>query len=391
MYAAKNKLLLLLFTVVLAQWACEPEPLEWPSNAIAISNEVFSDNPQTWTNHNKNGVDYIITDRILFQVNSTLTIEPGTEIMFGTNGSLEMNNTSIHANGTAAEPIIFRGIDNTRGYWKGIILYGKTDNQLIYCTVQDAGAGAGSSAGAVVVGNGLGDAGLALTNSRILNSASVGISIGDESTLSAFSSNTITNCDYVASVTANSLGQLAGTANTLTGNTHDQVKVKGVQVRKSGLWPALPVSFLFSGNTQLENEITVEAGATLLFDADAEIILFGNASTTAKLFANGTPAKPILFKGVNTAAGYWRGIKVNKGLAQFTYCQITDGGKSGTSPNNGILYITQALGSVNVTIQNCTVGNSSNHGICIRTNTLASVVQSNNLFSNIAGNNVHSW
>ena len=392
MYLTKSIIPLFTLTVLLSQWACKPDPIEEPaSGAIAISNKVYSENPQTWTNHNTDGVDYIITGRILFQLNSTLTIEPGTEIVFENNGSLEMNATSVHANGVSDDPIIFRGKDNTKGYWKGIILYGKTDNQLNYCTIQDAGGGTGTGVGAVVVGNALGDAGLSITNSRILNSASVGLNVHDESTLGAFSSNTITNCDYVGSVTANSLGQLAGTANVLTGNTHDQVKVKGDQVRKSGLWPALPVAFLFSGETQIENEITVEAGATLLFNADAEFVLYKNASTTAKLYADGTPAKPILFKGANTVAGYWKGINVNAGLAHLTYCNITDGGKSGTSPNNGILYITKALGDVNVTIQHCTVGNSSNHGICIRTNTLANVVQSNNLFSGITGENVHSW
>jgi hypothetical protein len=392
MHLTKSILPLFILAVLGSQWACKPDPIEEPADgAIAISNKVYSETPQTWTNHNKNGVDYIITGRILFQLNATLTIEPGTEIVFENNGSLEMNATVLHATGTAADPIVFRGKDNSKGYWKGIVLYGKTDNQLNYCTIQDAGAGTGTGIGAVVVGNALGDAGLSITNTRIGNSASVGLDVYDESTLSAFSSNTITTCDYVASVTANSLGQLAGTANVLTGNTHDQVKVKGDQVRKSGLWPALPVAFLFSGETQIENEVTIEAGATLLFGADAELILYQNNSTSGKLFANGTPVKPILFKGANTTAGYWKGIKVNAGLANLTYCNISDGGKTGSSPHTGNLYITKTLGNVNVTIQHCTVGNSSNHGICIRTNTLAAVVQGDNLFSGISGENVHSW
>ncbi len=391
MYLTKSIFYFLALATVLSQWACKPEPIETLDKAISISDKVYSGDPQTWTNHNEDGVDYIISGRILFQLNATLTIEPGTEIVFENNGSLELNASAIHATGTASDPIVFKGKDQTKGYWKGIILYGKTDNQLVYCTIADAGAGTGTSVGAVVVGNALGDAGLALTNSQIQNSASAGINVHDESTLSAFSSNTITNCQYVAAVTANSLGQLAGAANTLTGNTLDQVKVDGDQVRKAALWPALTAAYLFSGDTQIENEVTIEAGATLLFDADAELILYKNASTTAQLFADGTPAKPVLFKGANTTAGYWKGIKVNAGLAHLTYCQFTDGGRSGTSPHNGQLYITQSLGNVNVTLQHCTVGNSANHGLSIRSNTLASVVQSDNLFNGIAGENVHVW
>ena len=291
-------------------------------------------------------------------------------------------------------PIVFRGKEKIKGYWKAILLYGKTDHQLAYCRIEDAGgqgAAFGGEEGSLIVGTGLGDAGISLENCQITNGATQAIYIRKESTLNKFTNNTITNCDYVASVTANSLGQLAGTANILTGNIHDQVKVKGDQVRKPGLWPALPVSFLFSAETQLENEITIEPGATLLFDANAELVLYKNNSTTAKLFSNGTPAKPIIFKGANTTAGYWKGIRVDAGLARFTYCTISDGGKTGSGANTGNFYITKSLGDVDVTIQNSTVSNSSNHGICIRSNTVSNVIMGGNLFNGITGQDVHNW
>lgn len=388
----KSLLHALLLTTVLLQWSCKPDPSEEPVDAsIVLDSKVFSESPQRWTNHHANGVDYIIKGRLLFQINSTLTIDPGTEIVFENNASLEMNMSSLKARGSLSEPIIFRGSNSTKGFWKGIVLYGKTDHELIYSTIQDAGGGTSTTVGAVVVGNALGDAGLSLEHCSISNSSSNGILVTAESTLNAFNNNTVTNCDYVAYVTANSLGQLAGTANTLTGNTHDQVKVKGDQVRKPGLWPFLPIGFLFSGETQLENEVTIEPGAVLLFDAGAELVLYQNNSTSSKLFANGTPAKPIVFKGANTTPGYWNGIRVDAGLARFTYCNFSDAGKSGSSPHTGNLYITKTLGNVDVTIQNCAVSNSSNHGICVRTNTLSSVTLSNNLFSAIAGNDLHNW
>ena len=386
--------LLSLIALILPS-ACKKDPIDPSTGApISITNKVFSNKQENWTNHNKDGVDYIISDRILFQQNSTLTIEPGTEVVFENNAHLEFSSSTIKAIGTSSAPILMHGKDRTKGFWAGIAMYGKTDNTLAYCQIEDAGGPSQLSSGelgSVIIGTALGDAGLSLENCHIANSASFGLYIRSESTLQAFSSNVITACDYIAQVRANSLGQLVGTANTLTGNVHDQVKVTGNQVEKPATWPALPVSFLFSGTTTIYNEVTIEPGATLLFDNVAELILYKNASTTSKLFANGTPAKPIIFRGANTTPGYWKGIKVDLGLARFTYCNISDAGGIGTSPNNGIFYLTQSFGTIDVTIQNCSISNSSNHGIAIRNNTLSSVMMSNNLFNAIAGEDVHSW
>jgi hypothetical protein len=383
--------------ISLALSACtkEDDPIDpGTGTPITLSNKVFTDKQEIWTNHNSGGVDYVISDRMLFQSNSKLTIEPGTEIVFENNAHLEFRSSTIKAIGTASAPILMRGKERTKGYWAGIAMYGKTDNALAYCQIEDAGGPSQLSSGEVaslVVGTALGDGGLSLENCRVANGGSHGLYIRGGSTLEAFTNNVITTCEYVASVRANSLGELAGTANTLTGNVRDQVKVNGNQVIKPATWPALPVSYLFSGTTDVYNEVTIEPGATLLFDNVAEFVLYKSASTSAKLYANGTPAKPILFKGAVTTPGYWKGIKVDFGLAQFNYCQISDAGGIGASPNNGIFYLTQALGTIDVTIQNCTISNSSNHGIAVRTNTLPSVTMSNNLFNSIAGNNVHSW
>lgn len=380
---------------LMAQWACQKEEIDPVIGAITFDNKTFSSEQQTWTNHNNNGVDYIVKGRLMFQTNSSLSIEPGTEIVFENEGSLVMNNSILHAVGSASERIIFRGMDDVKGFWKSIKFYNSTDNKMAYCNILDAGDYASSEfllygGGAIIVGNALGDAALSLENCQISNCSSFGLYIDTESELKAFSGNTITNCDYVAYVSANSLGQLAGSANQLTGNTHEKVKVKGGKVLATALWPALPVSFLFSDDTQIENEVTIEPGATLLFEANAELILFKNNTTDGKLLADGSPAKPILFKGASTSAGFWKGIKINAGLARLTHCNVSDAGKTGGNPT-GSVYISKSLGDVQVTIQNSSFSNSSSHGLCIRSNTANDVVLSNNLFSGINGENVHYW
>ncbi len=97
------------FCTLMTQWACQKEVIDPVTGAITFDNKTFSTEQQTWTNHNKNGVDYIVKGRLMFQINSNLNIEPGTEIVFENEGSLVLNNSILHAIGSASERIIFRG------------------------------------------------------------------------------------------------------------------------------------------------------------------------------------------------------------------------------------------------------------------------------------------
>lgn len=61
-------------------------------------------------------------------------------------------------------------------------------------------------------------------------------------------------------------------------------------------------TIIMSGQAQL----TIEQGATVITNADAGINIVDNAT----IYAEGTQAKPVLFKGVTTAAGAWNGIAI---------------------------------------------------------------------------------
>lgn len=107
------------------------------TKAIVISQVITSD--RLLSNH-CDGVDYIIPYNIDILNNATLTISPGTEIVFGTsNGSsVLLNEVSgrIVAQGTLASPIILRGTGISSEHHR-IRLGTKSNNIFSYCQIKD--------------------------------------------------------------------------------------------------------------------------------------------------------------------------------------------------------------------------------------------------------------
>jgi hypothetical protein len=109
----------------------------------------------TWTNERPYFVDGIIE----VEEGCTLTIEQGTKIYFY-NNSLLLVVGNLVAQGDSANHILFTssrfdsGYDNIPGQWSGIIfLEQSTNNQLAYCTIENADIGLGL--GYQITGNSL--------------------------------------------------------------------------------------------------------------------------------------------------------------------------------------------------------------------------------------------
>ncbi len=80
---------------------------------------------------------------------ATLTIQPGTVLEFETGASLTTlgnlfeTTGALNAVGTAANHIVFRGVQRAKGAWKGIAFCTPNpSNNLIYCDVSDGGSDA---------------------------------------------------------------------------------------------------------------------------------------------------------------------------------------------------------------------------------------------------------
>lgn len=128
----------------------------------------------------KADVPYHIFDNL--EISSAgMTIEAGANLKFGSNALLQVygNNSFLRANGTASDPIVLEGINNTRGYWKGVaILSNNTNNVLEHATIQDGGSDYAESAASYKANLTLGNSNavtVTLDNVALNNSAECGI------------------------------------------------------------------------------------------------------------------------------------------------------------------------------------------------------------------------
>ena len=108
----------------------------------------------------------------------------------------------------------------------------------------------------------------------------------------------------------------------------------------------------FRGLREIENDVTIEAGTTLLFEPGATLILRG------KLLANGTPTQPIRFLPMKPEQGPWGSVVLHGPLSsgsRLRHC-VFDGGsgyKTAYREYSGMLSI-HAVSDVR--IDGCTFG-----------------------------------
>jgi hypothetical protein len=109
----------------------------------------------------KLSVPYQLASGYITIMNGSLFIAPGVEMRFKPNTEIVVDQAgtgALVAEGTAAQPIVFKGATAGRGTWLGIWIAGNsTANHLKYCTVDGGGQAAlgvlSSGRANVVVGN----------------------------------------------------------------------------------------------------------------------------------------------------------------------------------------------------------------------------------------------
>ncbi len=329
------------------------------SSSITVDQDITQS--ITWTADKL----YIINSEIEINNNSVLTIQPGTVIKFGANGSLSVgysSNATILANGTAASPITFTSsaLLPAAGAWKGLTFYDNTLNNssLSYCNIQYAGNSA--TYGAV---NLLG-CDMAINHCNITNSGSFGIYTTFSNNLGGFvtfADNTISNTVKFGIVINAQKVSTIGTGNTFT-------NIKGISVfgdYKSSTvqtWKNLNAPYVVAEELDIDGNLTIEPGTTFKFESNGWIEI-GYYDATTFIADGGAAATPITFTSNATSpvAGAWKGIVVNDNVqtnSKFNYCVID---YAGTSPTNMGALLMSGTSSIGFT--NNIIRNSAGYGI----------------------------
>lgn len=149
----------------------------------------------TWRKLN---VPYRLFGEVAIANGKTLTVEAGTTLVFEQDARLTAMDYQggLKAQGTASDPIVFRGLESRQGYWCGLYFH-DTDNPnnlLEHVVVKDGGSDAAACASqsdyfADVLVDSSGNASrqqITIRDSRIENSGHYGLVVADTTQLTLF-------------------------------------------------------------------------------------------------------------------------------------------------------------------------------------------------------------
>lgn len=280
----------------------------------------------------KLAVPYLQLEDMLHEAQAVWTIDPGVQYKVSADRKLQAgylgNKTTVQWKGTAGEPIVFSGETEAAGSWKGIELAAGTTSNSEVSGVMIKHAG-GSSTPSLTVNEPITLADVGVEDGKM------GIEIGSKG-LSESSArlSVLRVADHPIKIKPQAITSVPG-GGTFTDNAKNSVYVESGSLDKDGTISALPIPYHMSGDFRTSGgiKLTVEAGANFEMSPDSKIE-FGYLGGEDTITAVGTAAAPIVFKGAESKAGFWKHIYVGRSVtsnSKFDFVTISDGGQ-GPSP-----------------------------------------------------------
>ncbi|MEL6676759.1 MAG: hypothetical protein AAFR61_31405 [Bacteroidota bacterium] len=258
----------------------------------------------TWP---RNNVPYRMDGEVL-DITAPFKLEAGVEIVVESDGGIGVyDEGSFNVEGTAAAPVVIRGVDDVRGYWRGIqIESNKLANSMNYMEVSNAGSNyvyCCNEIGSMYLKDGR----ASIKNSTFRKGAAYGIIAKDKFSFADFESNTIT--DHAREpmlIAVERAGELDGVASSFSGNDRDFIEIFEGQVTQEITMPANNVPYKITTNRVIDvkEKFNILPGVVIAFAENAGLGVYDDGV----LNADGTASEKIIFRGTDASAGYWRGI-----------------------------------------------------------------------------------
>jgi hypothetical protein len=226
--------------------------------------------------------------------------------------------SEFHMNGTAAEPVVFRGAVERKGYWRGIAIpsFVSTDSTMQHVVIAHAG---GKQSSALLLRSGItvqdvliSDCATAPAIQAILRPESRNLSV--------------TGCEAEALQTSLLASASLPRGGSFTGNGSDWIALTGPGADRLGTItvPNFGVPYLATANLKLANHsvVSFEPGVTILFQSGYQ---YGIGVADATLIARGTASAPLTFRGERDEPGSWSGIGISSSASADTvvdYVQV---------------------------------------------------------------------
>ena len=258
---------------------------------------------------------YRITRTIRIGNDAHVEILAGTELVFASEVGLHPHQGTLAISGTEDAPVRMRGQEPERGYWLGVEYRNSrsTQNQVDYLILEDAGSSRWQSTqplseGGLVVRQ---DSRVNIQNSTFRNNRFAGVSLLPEDGNTSLSSSLFENNQYPIQTVAAAILQIAAD-NQFEGNDNQVVNITHTNrtIALSGTIDALSIPYRLDSSPQITgsgNNVVIAPGAAFLGTSHAGI----EVTSDATLEIRGEASDPIVFRGEEETAGFWRGIRYN--------------------------------------------------------------------------------
>jgi hypothetical protein len=278
-----------------------------------------------------------------------LTLDPGVQVAFEADAGLSIaGDAPIVAEGTADAPIRLFAADGQPGSWRGLIIDNNGEpavrNVLQHVEIRGGGSDDFNSNGDL---GGLilwADNHLTLRDVTIAESANVGLNLTYwGSTVVLEGVNTFTD-NAGPPVWADPMyASSFRSVDRLTGNGDDVLLLTEGNIDGTHRWQPLDVPYLLDSVTGIfydihvttDSSLTIEAGAEVLFGFETGLSAFG------ELAIEGTADDPVVLRGEQPIAGYWKGILIEdtdnvSRMFFFDHLDLRDAGGAAFNSNGDL-------------------------------------------------------
>lgn len=288
-----------------------------------------------------------------FEINTTITIVPGTIVKFHNwASSLRIGeNGTLLAMGTADKPITFKAsasqVTEYNDYWEAIYFVNGTDNSVLkYCEIESGGNSSGS--GMVYISG----CEVSIDNCKLSNANSYVIRMEADGKFKSFNNNELSTANEYTEI----MYLEPNNVHTI-GQNNDFITDKGILVGYSPLtepsvtWQKQNCRYItsdFTIGSETGSVLTIAKGVELELNG---IISVGGTNLQGGLVAVGTASDSISLKGnsINFRTG-------TLPSTELRYCTFSGAGSSsGWYSSSGMLQLSDA----HVTIENCNFKNTS--------------------------------
>jgi hypothetical protein len=258
-----------------------------------------------------------------------VTFRPGTRVRLGVDRKIEFgwagNETTVIAQGTEENPIIFEGTTAERGHWLGLMVLSSVTSDSVFDHIIVRHAGSQDSP-AIRNDN---ERGISFKNITIEEAGATGF---ESASFKADSVNlTVRNSEGpVVSLTNSRAVTNFPLGGVFEDNTENYIGVDFANLDTETVWHKAGVHYqinedLYNGD---EIDVTIEAGVEFVFSVDRSLE-FGWAGNGTTVTIAGTEAEPVVFRGLTEASGHWNGVRLNSTVSTastISYLEIKHAG-----------------------------------------------------------------